>query len=437
MKRSTSYRLCIGLFGLLGSLLFASPLWAADGTSSFASKLTDNAPPPEINQNPLTLLGASLKTDSPRPGDIVDLVIRFDLAPKHHAYLDQFKLEAVNETDIKILDFTVDPVVDFKDVVSKKIKEGTKGQGRLTAVIRIPKKRYGGDVDWKLNLTYQACTKDYCLFPKKVPVEAEFTIDGPDKPFDFRALFGGESGGTLFKKALAQGWLFAFFIVFLGGILTSFTPCIFPMIPITLAVLGTQKPGQTRLKNFSVAFTYVMGIALTYSLLGVIAASTGALFGALLGHPMVVLIISLTFVIMGVSMLGAFDLQPPKWLSDKLNNVRASGQYLGAFLSGLVAGIVASPCVGPVLAGVLLYVATSKDVVLGFFLLFTFALGMGLIFLVLGTFSHLKDKLPRSGPWMTGIKMAFGVIMLLMAAYFAYPVVNQHFTKQKLAALKE
>jgi thiol:disulfide interchange protein DsbD len=170
----------------------------------------------------------------------------------------------------------------------------------------------------------------------------------------------------------------------------------------------------------------VFGIALTYSLLGVLAAKTGALFGSLLGHPIVVSIIALLFIIMGLSMYGFFEIKIPDKLTNRILKNRIDAGYLGAFLSGLVAGIVASPCVGPVLVSILTYVAQSQDVMKGFILLMAFAFGLGQIFIILGTFSHLLSKLPKSGEWMEKVKFLFGTTMIIMALYFIYPVTHSN-----------
>jgi thiol:disulfide interchange protein DsbD len=213
-------------------------------------------------------------------------------------------------------------------------------------------------------------------------------------------------------------------MVFLGGVLTSFTPCIFPMIPITLAVIGATGTHHSRWQNFRTSIVYVLGIALTYSVLGVVAALTGSLFGSLLGHPAVAIGFALLFIVMALSMFGLFEIQAPAFIRNRLATHQSKSRALGALISGLVAGIVASPCVGPVLISILAYVAQNQDPVLGFALLFTFALGMGQLFLVLGASSHLLKKIPKAGAWMNFTKFVFGSAMVALALYYLRPVVS-------------
>ena len=363
-----------------------------------------------LNENPLTIQSATLTQSELQPGGMTELKIVFELDQGHHAYLDQFKLEVVEPQDVFVTEFQIFPLTEFKDPVTKKIKKGAKGITELQTLVQLPSDIRAGKKEVLLNFTYQACAADYCLFPKKVPVEFSLVVTG-----------GGE---TLFMETLNKGWLYALFFVFIAGILTSLTPCIFPLIPITLAVIGSTETQGSKLKGFIISSSYVLGIAITYSILGVVAAKTGALFGALLGHPVVVGIIALLFVIMGLSMYGLFEIKiPDKWAT-KIGSTKTNKGILGAFISGLIAGVVASPCVGPVLVSILAYVAQTQDVFIGFVLLFTFAIGLGQLFLVLGTFSSLLDKLPKSGPWMENVKFIFGTTMIAMALFYVHPVAH-------------
>ncbi len=199
------------------------------------------------------------------------------------------------------------------------------------------------------------------------------------------------------------------------------------MIPITLSVLGAQSLNQNKLKSFLISIIYVHGIATTYSILGLLAAKSGALFGSYLSNPWVVGFIALIFVFMGLSFYGLFHIQVPHFLRSKLGSRNFQKNYLGAYLSGLVAGIVASPCVGPVLVALLAHVAKSQNLALGFLYLFTYAMGLGLIFIVLGTFSNLLNKIPKSGPWMNSVKFIFGSTLILMSAYYLKPVLKAEF----------
>jgi thiol:disulfide interchange protein DsbD len=385
----------------------------------------------KINLDPLKV--ESIETPEYKIGETSTLTVFFELAEGHHAYIDQFHIEIESPNYIYISELEVSPIVDFRDPVSKKIKRGTEGNGQLKALFRITKQDLErnpnlaskSELPVNLFLTYQACTKTYCLFPKKIPLQTVLKLGGSVK--------GSGSSLLSFDEALSRGIFSVFLLAFLAGILTSFTPCIFPMIPITLAVLGAQQLSgekaakRSRFRGLVLSLFYVFGIAITYSLLGVLAAKTGALFGAFLGHPVVVSVIALIFVAMAFSMFGFFEVKLPDTWSTKIANrfSSSSGEknFVGAFLSGIIAGVVASPCVGPVLVSILTYVAQTQNIVMGFSLLFVFALGLGQIFILMGTFSQLLDKLPRSGAWLNRIKYIFGTIMLLMAVYYVLPVL--------------
>jgi len=210
----------------------------------------------------------------------------------------------------------------------------------------------------------------------------------------------------------------AFGVVFLGGLLTSLTPCVYPLIPITVAVFGA-KSASSRSKGALLSLLYVMGMAVMYSSLGLIAALSGMVFGSVMSNPWIVGGIAFVFILFGASMLGAFQIRLPSGLQNRITQVGGEG-YLGAFLMGLVAGVVAAPCTGPVLGGVLTYVATTGDALLGAGLLFVFALGMGVLFFVLGTFSV---SLPKSGAWMDVVESFFGIVMLSVALIFLKDIV--------------
>jgi thiol:disulfide interchange protein DsbD len=226
-----------------------------------------------------------------------------------------------------------------------------------------------------------------------------------------------------FSSAAARGLPWVLFWAFVAGLATSLTPCVYPMIPITIGVIGARSAGR-RSKGFTLSLLYVLGIAVTYSALGTSAALTGSLFGSVLQNTWVVGGIALVFVVMAMSMFGAFELQVPTGIAGRLYRVQGSG-YPGAFLLGLVAGVVASPCVGPVLVAMLAYVAASGKAWLGFAIFFVFALGLGVLFVVLGTFTGLLAGMPRSGNWMIGVKIVFGLVFLGVAIYYLHPLLPQ------------
>lgn len=279
-----------------------------------------------------------------------------------------------------------------------------------------------------LQLRYQACNDDQCLLPETlaftVPIEIvgmEGTIQRTNEAIFNNIAFGaapgsGSDDGTLARALFGgQVWL-AFLLVFAGGILTSLTPCVYPLIPITVSVFGANESAGL-FKSFLLSVVYVLGIVVTYSILGVAVASTGAVFGQIMANPWVVGFISVILVSLGLSMFGVFEIRLPYAVQHRLNTVGGTG-FAGAFAMGTVAGVIAAPCTGPALAVVLTYIATTGSLFLGFWLMFTYALGMGLLFIGIGTFSGLLSALPRSGGWMYVLENIFGIAIITMALYF-------------------
>jgi thiol:disulfide interchange protein DsbD len=239
-------------------------------------------------------------------------------------------------------------------------------------------------------------------------------------PLTARADLGERVAG-----ALHQGSVLAYLLVFVGGVLTSLTPCVYPLIPITLSIFGARGESVTRRRAVSLATAYVGGIAAMYTSLGVVSALAGRGFGTQNSSAWFMVPVACVFLAMAASMFGAFELNLPQSVNARLAQLGGAG-FGGAFLMGLVAGIIAAPCTGPVLAAVLAYVATQHSVLFGGSLLFVYAMGMGVLFFVLAASAA---SLPRSGGWMEGVKSVFGVVMIVAAAYFLRNVLSplRHF----------
>jgi thiol:disulfide interchange protein len=228
---------------------------------------------------------------------------------------------------------------------------------------------------------------------------------------------GAQRGAGLEEELNERGLAWVMVFIFLAGLLSSLTPCVYPLIPITVALFGA-KEAKTRLEGFTLSVAYVVGIMTTYTAMGVGAALFGGVFGGLMQSAWVLAGVSLLFVTLGLSSAGAFDVRLPGWLQEGLSQKGGAG-YAGAWVMGSVAGIIAAPCVGPVVGAILLYVTQRQEVWLGGSMLAVFALGLGVPFMILGTFSSLLGKLPRSGGWMEGIKLLFAVCFWAIALYYA------------------
>jgi thioredoxin:protein disulfide reductase len=220
-----------------------------------------------------------------------------------------------------------------------------------------------------------------------------------------------------FNEYQQRGWLWMYLASFGFGFQTSLTPCVYPMIPITLGIFGARGKDVSRGKALLLATSYVFGMGLTYASLGVVIALVGGQFGTLLANPYVVVPIVVLFVALAASMFGAFELNLPASWQARLNQVGGRG-FRGAFAMGMVGGLIAAPCTGPFLLGLLTFVATSRSVVGGGSLLFIYAIGMGVLFWVLAAFAM---SLPKSGRWMEWVKSAGGILLLLGGIYFLNP----------------
>ena len=354
------------------------------------------------------------------------ITFKSKLHPAFHAYAERLKITAISPTFIKVGNLNATPVIEFLDQTDQKRKMGIHGETSFEAILEIEANAPIGEHKIELKLTYQACSETFCLLPKnktiqfvtQIETEKTSSLQVPEESTGQANIQLQDFVTSDFQQILQKGLFWTFLIVFIGGILTSFTPCIFPMIPITLAVLGRGASERSRTENFLLALSYVLGIAMTYSTLGVVAASTGALFGSALQNTWVVASISIIFFAMSLSMYGLYEIQPPRKLREYFNTHNNKGGLAGAFVTGLISGIVASPCVGPILVGILTYVAQTQNKTLGFSLLFVYALGLGQIFLFLGLTNNFSKLLPKSGQWMNAIKFVFGSLMLGVAYYY-------------------
>src|SRR6266576_2525405 len=217
------------------------------------------------------------------------------------------------------------------------------------------------------------------------------------------------------SDTLSHNPLLALVTLFGAGLVTSLTPCIYPMIPITVGIISGASAGSpSRARTARLTLTYAAGLALFYAILGLLAGLTGSLFGTVSANPWARLVIGNLLLLFGLAMLDVFPVAAPQRLMQWAGRV-SGGSYAGVFLLGATSGIVAAPCGAPAFAIVLTWVASTQNAVLGFVYLFVFSLGMSAILLLAGIFSGTLAKLPRPGPWMVWIKKGAAVILLIMA----------------------
>lgn len=294
-------------------------------------------------------------------------------------------------------------------------------------------------------LEAQACDDTTCLAPERIrfalPVgdsvpTAQVAGESDGQPPSATAgqpLVSYDEGGSgarsLSERFAGSGLMLQLLIAFLAGLALNLTPCVYPLIPITVGFFMSQN-SSSRSRTWLLALFYVLGMSVTYSALGVAAALTGQLFGSALQSPWVVGLIIAVLLALAASMFGAWELRVPAWAT------RASGGrsgVLGAVVMGLVVGLVAAPCIGPFVLGLLTYVGQRGDVALGFFMFFALSLGLGLPYLFLAVFTGAIERLPNSGAWMTGVRQLFGVLLVALAVYFLGPFLPGDFGSRVMA----
>lgn len=310
------------------------------------------------------------------------------------------------------LAFSPDPVAVFE------------GAFEVTSTVSLGPGAASGTVSGVVEA--QACNDHVCLPPAEVPFTAAAAAlpgdSAPVAPKTTTAAPGTEEpvnplGAGLSAGFATGGLALQLLIVFVAGLGLNLTPCVYPLIPITVGFFSAQRTARKG-SAWLLAATYVLGMSVTYSALGVLAALTGRLFGSALQSPWVVALIVAVLLALATSMFGLWEIRVPAWAS-RVSGGRSG--YSGALLMGLVVGLVAAPCIGPFVLGLLTYVGQRQDVALGFVLFFVLSLGLGLPYLLLGVFTGAIDRLPNSGAWMLGIRQLFGVLLVALAGYFVRP----------------
>ncbi len=211
-------------------------------------------------------------------------------------------------------------------------------------------------------------------------------------------------------------YIFAFF----GGILVSLTPCVYPLIPVTVFYISA-KSGKSKIKGFILSLIFVTGIAITYSILGLLASIGGIFFGRISSHPVTLIAVGAVFIAFAVSMW--LDLFNISWQGPKVNTAKKG--YLSTFLLGLSSGLIASPCLTPALASILSYLAAKKNIVYGMSLLMAFAYGLGIILILAGTFSSILVNLPKPGKWSVYFKRLGALLLAVIGLYFIYSGIRR------------
>ena len=307
------------------------------------------------------------------------------------------------------------------------------GTTTIFVSLRISDKLNLGVDTIKGKITFQACNNQICLPPSAIDVNIPIQIVRPGEAVTLlnQDLFANykptesihaETKNDIAAMFESKGSLLTFFAIFLIGLALNLTPCVYPMLSVTVSLFGSQSETKF-LRVFFKAILYVLGIATMYSVLGVIAALGGGLFGSWLQSPWVLGSIAALLFALALSSFGLYQIQMPFWLTSKLGGTTGSG-FIAIYLSGLVVGVFAAPCVGPPVIALLAFVAAKGSASFGFWVFFTLAFGLGFPYLILGTFSGLLKKIPRSGSWLVWVEHIFGVVLTGAALfYFSLAVV--------------
>ena len=285
--------------------------------------------------------------------------------------------------------------------------------------------------DSAVKIRYQGCAEAGLCYPPTTQVVYLNAVNASDDQLNIDGASVENSGSISQQFELAdlltgeQSLMWVLLIFLALGVGLAFTPCVFPMYPILSGIVIGQGKGISTSRAFVLSFVYVQGMALTYSLLGLVVASAGVQFQAALQHPIILGVLIVVFVLLALVMFGAWEFQLPSSWQEKLNGVsnqQKSGSYLGVLLMGAISGLVASPCTTAPLTGILLYIAQTGDLLLGFSALYALSLGMGIPLILFGITGG--KLLPKAGAWMNIIKVTFGFMMLAVALMFVERLVS-------------
>ena len=371
--------------------------------------------------------------DKPIPaGGEVPLTIELQIARNYHINSNRPLQDYLIPTSVEfdpssgvVFDEAVFPDAQIKKLpVSDTPMSVYERSVKITASMRLAEDFYQKEVIVYGRVRSQACDRNSCLPPVWTPFSVVVPVAAASRspeaafltPVSEPALNTDENVEAALGTGFYQrGMLLNLLMAFLGGLALNLTPCVYPLIPITFAWFGGQAHGG-KAGLIARACVYTSGMAITYSILGVIAAITGSLFGAALQYPAALFGVALVMSVLALGMFDVYELRMPAFLTSLAGVPRVG--WVGTLLMGMTAGIVAAPCIGPFVLGLLTYVGELGSVITGFLLFFALALGLGAPLLVLGIFSGSIHRLPRSGVWMVWVRKIFGFVLLCMAWYF-------------------
>lgn len=380
------------------------------------------------------------------PGGSYDILFRVSISSPWYLHGAEESEEGLIPT---VISFPDSPDVNVEKVqfplpekkkfqYSKKPLEVFSKEILIPARLVVKKNAPAGNQIFSGFLSYQACSETACLPPEDIKIPVSFSVAPPGTKTAMinQAFFKSEhEDNRLFKSmpwvTKGSGQWFILLGLFLGGLALNLTPCIYPLIPITVSYFGGSG-GYMREKIVIHGLLYISGLALTNSLLGVTVSLTGGMLGSALQNPFVLIILACILVSLALSFFGFWELQIPLAMNRFAS--KNFGGYFGTFFMGLTLGVVAAPCLGPFLLGLLAYVGQKGDPFTGFLYFFVLSLGLGLPLAALAVFSGSLKKLPVSGEWMVWIRKLLGWVLIGMACYMLLPLIPGEIWRSVLLA---
>ena len=366
-----------------------------------------------------------------------NVIVNWSIAEGYYLYQEKIsvKLNQEEPSSFDMPTFSISPE-DYNDPYFGLVKIFKKPVQAIFKASHPPLK--AEDV---VEIAYQGCTSGFCYPPEVKEIKVAdlpiAQIANTEKTSEKSTALSAQPKAE--QDRLAESLFnskYAVFGFFLLGLGLAFTPCVLPMLPLLSAIVIGQNQRPNMWRAFALSFVYVQGMALTYTLLGLIVAAIGLPFQVALQHPYVMIGLSIIFVLLALSMFGLFTLQLPSSLQTKLSLLsqqQKAGAFGGVFLMGMIAGLVASPCTSAPLSGALLYVAQSGDLFTGAITLYLLALGMGVPLILITLFGN--KILPKSGMWMETVKKLFGFVMLALPAFLISRILPDEWTPRLWAML--
>ena len=366
-----------------------------------------------------------------------NVIVKWSIAEGYYLYQEKISVK-LNQEESSLFDlptFSISPE-DYNDPYFGLMKIFKKPVQAIFKASQPPLK--AEDV---VEIAYQGCTEGFCYPPEVKEIKVAdlpiAQVANTEKTSENSTALSAQPKAE--QDRLAESLFnskYAVFGFFLLGLGLAFTPCVLPMLPLLSAIVIGQNQRPNMWRAFALSFVYVQGMALTYTLLGLIVAAIGLPFQVALQHPYVMIGLSIIFVLLALSMFGVFTLQLPSSLQTKLSLLsqqQKAGALGGVFLMGMIAGLVASPCTSAPLSGALLYVAQSGDLFIGAITLYLLALGMGVPLILITLFGN--KILPKSGMWMETVKKLFGFVMLALPVFLISRILPDEWTPRLWAML--